>query len=164
MDKPDCEISTLSRIKDLSKVPTGGTPLPSYNPPQTEFKKNTNGRYLVTNFALKSVKAAGKTQPQILSKCLQENAMTLDDYCPYSFLEFGRLKYLVDDLIIESQQVVGRLINPDMLRMRDPMCLPYFDLQKLPFVIVRDNESGNFYIVNLRTKSVTLFLRADSRT
>ena len=48
--------------------------------------------------------------------------------------------------------------------MLDPICLPYFDLQKLPFVIVRDKKSGNFYLVNLKIKSVTLFLRADSRT
>ena len=48
--------------------------------------------------------------------------------------------------------------------MLNPICIPFFNLQELPFVIVLDKKSGNYYIVNLKTKSVTLFLRADSRT
>ena len=77
-------------------------------------------------------------------------------------MELKKDTYLVDDIIIETWQVISRMDKAAEMNMLDPFKLPFFDYEKFPFLMVRDTYS-NFYLANVREFTTQVLVRTSQK-
>ena len=69
-------------------------------------------------------------------------------------IELGTLKFLLDDLIVDRFEVVGKVQMPDNVWIRNPTLVPFYDFEKFPFVIAMgrswDREGFDYYMINIK--------------
>ena len=63
------------------------------------------------------------------------------------------------DLVIDAWQVIGIVSNPDNICLQVPMKLPFFDMNRFPYVLV-NNNGKDLYLINIKEKSIQTLVKA----
>ena len=146
----------LKRINQFSSIAHGDenefTILTEIDAQKIECK-NIEHIYTGKNSGWKSLMAALKvtTQgviPQVELPSLEQRSLFLKDFEAYSWLELSKCKFLVSDLIIDAWQVVGKITNPDNIKMWRPVSLPNFG-HRSQYVLVSEPYQSIVSLINI---------------
>ena len=91
---------------------------------------------------------------EIECKSVYSNALLIKGIKDPHVLELAKDLYLVKDLIVQQMNVVRKLQDS----RSDPIKLPFFSIDKFPFVIVRGYSK--VYLVNVKECTMWLLIKA----
>lgn len=72
---------------------------------------------------------------------------------------------MLDNLIIDKFDVVGKVQMPDGVIIREPTLAPFYDPEKFPYVIamgakMNTMEGNDYFILNIKQRSLQLLVKA----
>ena len=142
----NCNFTNLSEIKDMDKIRSFGV----QNQYTGERGKHCDGYYdrdtcLILGIKVKASEETAK--PTISVSSFKNFALMLSKIDKHwSLLNLGDDKLLLGNLIISAWQVVA--VIRTSLQISYAFKVPFFDLEKFPYVIFKNSHTG-FYLLNL---------------